>query len=97
MDIKLKLEMLENLMRLQQKNKYVILFFTHSGAVKYRRYLTKLNIELEMMAVPRKLSSSCGVCITFIHDDISDMITTDIERIYKQINESNYEELYVTH
>ncbi len=81
-------------MSLKQLNKYIVLFFTHSGALKYRRLLNKNNIENEMMPVPRKLSSSCGVCISFSYDDISDMITSDVEKIFKEKSVSDYEELY---
>ena len=83
-------------MSLEQANKYIVLFFTHSGAVKYRRFLNKNNIDNEMMPVPRKLSSSCGVCISFCYDDISSIITTDIEKIFKELDDSKFEEIYTT-
>ena len=86
----------EKIMSLEQANKYIVLFFTHSGAVKYRRFLNKNNIDNEMMPVPRRLSSSCGVCISFCYDDISSIITTDIEKIFKEIDGSKFEEIYTT-
>ncbi len=83
-------------MSLEQTNKYIVLFFTHSGAVKYRRFLNKNNIDNEMMPVPRKLSSSCGVCISFFYDNISSIITTDIEKVFKELDDSKFEEIYTT-
>lgn len=41
----------------------IILFHTHTGALKYDRLLKSLNIKSVIKPVPRHLSSSCGVCI----------------------------------
>ncbi len=40
---------------------YIGTFFTHSGAIKYSRFLNKLNINNQTMPVPRKISSNCGI------------------------------------
>lgn len=80
-------------MSLQAKNNYLVTFFTHSGAVGYKRYLNKLCIESEMMPVPRKLSSSCGLCLCFEIENINENITTDIESIYTQ-NAQDYTLIY---
>lgn len=40
---------------------YIATFFTHSGAVKYRRYMGRLGVEAELLPVPRRLSSDCGI------------------------------------
>lgn len=69
-------------MSLKQQNNYIVTFFTHSGAVAYRRYLAKMSIEADMMPVPRILSSSCGVCLNFDFDDILKAVTTDVDSIY---------------
>ncbi len=69
-------------------------FFTHSGAIKYHRYLNSLEITNETMPVPRKLSSNCGIGVKFTTDkDINDMITEDIEKMFK-IENNNYIEVY---
>ncbi len=69
-------------------------FFTHSGAIKYHRYLNSLEITNETMPVPRKLSSNCGIGVKFTTDkDINDMITEDIEKMFK-IEDNNYMEVY---
>lgn len=41
---------------------YTVLFFTHSGAIKFRRKANSLNIPCELMPVPRVLSSNCSIC-----------------------------------
>ncbi|MCT4594260.1 MAG: DUF3343 domain-containing protein [Anaeromicrobium sp.] len=66
---------------------YVVLFFTHSGAIKFERFSRKNNINCELMPVPRKLSSNCGVCAKFnFHGNITSIINEDIENIYEIIN-----------
>ena len=44
-------------------NNYLVTFFNHSGAIKYKKMLQKEGLSSIMMPVPRSLSSSCGVCI----------------------------------
>ena len=63
---------------------YTVVFFTHSGAIKYHRYLNSIGIQNETMPVPRKLSSNCGLGVKFKTDqDINSMITEDIDKIFK--------------
>ncbi|MEG1255595.1 DUF3343 domain-containing protein [Clostridium sp.] len=63
---------------------YIVVFFTHSGAIKYHRYLNSVGITNETMPVPRRLSSNCGIGVKFTTDkDINDMITEDIEKAFK--------------
>jgi len=47
---------------------YIATFFTHSGAVKYKKYMQKLGIQAELMPVPRRLSSDCGIAARFEAD-----------------------------
>ena len=62
---------------------YTVVFFTHSGAIKYHRYLNSIGIVNETMPVPRKLSSNCGIGVRFItEENIDNMITEDIEKIF---------------
>lgn len=73
---------------------YVALFFTHSGAIKFQRFSRKNNIDCELMPVPRKLSSNCGVCAKFqFNGDINKLIDDEIESIY-EIIDSKYVLVY---
>lgn len=64
-------------------NEYIAIFFTHSGAIKFNKKLKSNNIECELMPVPRKLSSNCGIGAKFKFDrDIIDIINNDIEKIF---------------
>jgi len=75
--------------------KYLALFFTHSGAIKFERLLAKKNLKGRTMPVPRKLSSSCGVCNTFDCDSehYEEFISDDVESFYR-VDGKDYEELY---
>lgn len=63
---------------------YLATFFTHSGAIKFKRNLIKKNIENEALPVPRQLSSNCGIGVKFlINENIEDVYNEDIEKIFK--------------
>lgn len=63
---------------------YTATFFTHSGAVKYKKFLAQKGIDAELMPVPRKFSSNCGIGAKFIVDgDIKLYISYDIEKLYE--------------
>ena len=62
---------------------YMVLFYTHSGAIKFSRKANKLAFNCELMPVPRQLSSNCGVGakIAFGGDPQS-LVDEEIEKIY---------------
>ncbi|MBA1334492.1 MAG: hypothetical protein HPY66_2341 [Firmicutes bacterium] len=62
---------------------YVATFFTHSGAMKYKRYMEKNGITIELLPVPRKLSSDCGIGVRVVLDgDIRRYISEDIHKLF---------------
>lgn len=51
---------------------YIATFYSHFGAVRFKKECRKLGILAEAMPAPRDLSSSCGTCVRFETDrDIS--------------------------
>ncbi len=44
---------------------YISTFYSHFGAVHFKKICQSQNIEAKMMPVPRDLSSSCGTCVKF--------------------------------
>lgn len=72
---------------------YLALFFTHSGAIKFKRKFDSIDSYCELMPVPRKLSSNCGICARFSTDCINEHIDEDIEKIYK-VSQDAYELIY---
>lgn len=62
---------------------YIITFFTHYGAVKFRREFETSIPDLKLMPVPRELSASCGICAELTSQmDFSCFTDEDVERIY---------------
>lgn len=73
---------------------YVAVFFTHSGAIKFDRNAKKNNIACELMPVPRKLSSNCGIGAKFKYDqDVHELVNEEIEKIF-EVAAKNYVLVY---
>jgi putative Se/S carrier protein len=75
--------------------KYTIVFHTQSGALKFEYKMKKINISCSLQPVPRKLSSSCGICAKLNYDaNPKELIEPEIEGIYKEISNNQYEMVY---
>ncbi len=62
---------------------FIATFFTHSGAIKFHRRLLSLNIHCELMPVPRKLSSDCGIGAKFkVDHDFHSLVDDEVEKIF---------------
>lgn len=62
---------------------FIATFFTHSGAVKYKRHMKGLGIDVELLPVPRRLSSDCGIGARFVTSaDMSGLISDDIDKLF---------------
>ena len=69
---------------------YMVLFFTHSGAIKFQRKCDKNNIPCELMPVPRNLSSYCSISAKVeIENKIEVWIDDEIEKIFLIQNNDN--------
>ena len=69
---------------------YTVLFFTHSGAIKFDRNCKKNNIQCELMPVPRALSSNCSISAKIeYNDNIDNLIDDEIEKIFLTQNNIN--------
>ena len=42
---------------------YIVTFFSHFGAVRYKQLCAEAGVACRMMPAPRDLSSSCGTCV----------------------------------
>lgn len=63
---------------------YIATFSHHFGAVRFQRNLTKQGFSAKMMPVPRRLSSSCGTCVTFEYaGDLAALDQEDVEQVYE--------------
>ncbi len=64
---------------------YLALFFTTYGSIKFKKKLIKMNIEVEVLPVPRTLSSGCGIAVKFFSDgDISSLLDDSVEKLYSK-------------
>ncbi|HLR20984.1 MAG TPA: DUF3343 domain-containing protein [Tissierellaceae bacterium] len=62
---------------------YMVLFFTHSGAIKFQRKCKKNNIECELMPVSRSLSSNCSISAKIkVEDSIDELIDDEVEKVF---------------
>ena len=44
---------------------YIATFYSHFGAIRFKRLCRDAGIPAELMPVPRNLSSSCGTCVRY--------------------------------
>lgn len=69
---------------------YMVLFFTHSAAIKFQRACKKENIPCELMPVPRALSSNCSISAKIqIDHSIEAYISDEIEKIFSIEGDKN--------
>jgi len=62
---------------------YMVLFFTHSGSIKFDRKCKKNKIACELMPVPRTLSSNCSVSARINTElNILELIDDEVEKVF---------------
>ncbi|MDR2166546.1 MAG: DUF3343 domain-containing protein [Clostridiales bacterium] len=65
-------------------NKYIATFHSHFGAMSYFKALKKQGVAAaKIMPVPRKVSSSCGSCVSYEHNAPIDMDDCELDAIYQ--------------
>lgn len=73
---------------------YIVLFYTNSSAIKFSKFLKRSNYVGELIPLPRKLTSSCGMGVRFYFTgSLSSIISDEIEKIYS-VQESQYKLVY---
>ncbi|MCR5325110.1 MAG: DUF3343 domain-containing protein [Lachnospiraceae bacterium] len=48
---------------------YIVTFFSHFGAMRYKKEADNAGLDAVLMPVPRYLSSSCGTCVKLRYAD----------------------------
>lgn len=51
-----------------ESKEYIATFFTHFDAICFSKELDVMGLDVKLMPVPRRLSSSCGTCVRFHFD-----------------------------
>ena len=78
--------------------KYIVIFFSQSGALKFNKNMEKNHIECTLSPTPRALSSSCGTCAKIFYDgDITNLVEEEIESIFSVEGLNNYKLVYDGH
>jgi len=68
-------------------NRYIATFYSHFGAMSYYNSITKQGISAKLMPVPRKVSSSCGTCVSYEHSNPVDLDGCELECVYKEVDD----------
>ena len=75
-------------------NTYLATFHTHLSALRTARALKECAVEQTSGPVPRKLSSSCGVCVRYLAQTaLLELMDEDCEAVYLE-NDGAYTRLY---
>lgn len=61
-----------------------VTFYSHYGAIQFKKTLEARGIPVTLMPVPRFLSSSCGTCARIEDTLPGDVSMEDIEGVYPQ-------------
>ena len=73
-------------------NDYVATFHTHLAALQSSRTLTEQGALARLMPVPRKLSASCGTCVSYrAAEPLLGAMDDDVEAVYRKTGRDSYE------
>ena len=67
-------------------SKYIATFYSHFGALTYYQALKSQGISAKLMPVPRKVSSSCGTCVSYEHSLAIDQNDCDLDSVFMEDN-----------
>ena len=70
-------------------NNYIATFYSHYGAMQYYKSLKNQGITAKLKPAPRKVSVSCGTCVSYEHDTAIDLSDCELDSIYIE-NNSKY-------
>ena len=62
---------------------YIATFFSHFGAIRFKKLCQKASWPAQVMPVPRDLSSSCGTCVRYEGSTLcpNDRMPEEVEQI----------------
>ena len=76
-------------------NQYIATFFSHFGAIRYKKTCESKGLKARVMPVPRSLSSSCGTCVEYSGDEhaIDANHLDELEQVVR-VTDNGYEKVY---
>lgn len=77
--------------------KYIATFYSHFGAIRFKKLCGQKGYEARMMPVPRDLSSSCGTCVQWMGELISaeEIVADEVEQM-AEITPDGYVVYYIS-
>lgn len=75
---------------------YIATFFSHFGAMSFKKKCDKEGYPAVIMPVPRNLSSSCGTCVKFTGDagNASGWCTEEVEQLAEVLDHGEFQVLW---
>ena len=58
-------------------------FFSHFGAIRFKRQCDAQGFPASLMPVPRSLSSSCGTCVRY-EGSVPGAVSDEVEQIVEE-------------
>ena len=76
---------------------YIATFFSHFGAIRFQKLCTELALKARLAPVPRSLSCSCGTCVLFAAEALTQeallqLITPELEQLV--LDDNGYTFIY---
>ena len=70
---------------------YIATFFSHFGAIRFKKLCQNASWPAKVMPVPRDLSSSCGTCVRYEGTALcpDDKMPEEVEQIV-EVSETGY-------
>lgn len=79
---------------------YIATFYSHFGAMSFKKSCEQMGYSAKLMPVPRNLSSSCGTCVRFevVDFQVDEEIFQRAEEIEQivAVHDSGYVQVYVS-
>lgn len=75
--------------------KYIATFYSHFGAIRFKKICDQHGLPARLMPVPRDLSSSCGTCVSYEANSYNEenCVSEELEQVVCQLEEG-YQVLY---
>ena len=72
---------------------YIATFFSHFGAMAFKKKCDKEGYPAVIMPVPRNLSSSCGTCVKFSGDEekAKSWYSDEVEQLVKILENGEFQ------
>ena len=78
------------------KQEFIATFFSHFGAIRFKKECEAKGWSAALEPVPRSLSSSCGTCVRF-HGELLGFATLrrdELEQVVRISEDGSYQRIY---